>query len=137
MKILIVDDEEVSMHKLKAILSPFGECDTAASGEEGVEKIKAAEVPYSLVTMDVSMPGMGGQAAVEAIRYWEASNQKMGAKILMVTASQDMAAISASVKAGCDGYLFKPFTDDSVKQALAALGIRPKMGFKLKPPEPV
>lgn len=136
MKILIVDDEAVSMEKLKTLLAPFGDCDTATSGEDGVEKVKAAQIPYMLITMDISMPGMGGQAAVEAIRSWESAHQLAGAKILMVTSSQDMSAISSSVKAGCDGYLFKPFTDDSVKQALEALGVRPRLGLKLKPPEP-
>jgi two-component system, chemotaxis family, chemotaxis protein CheY len=140
MRILIVDDEEVSLAKLKTLLSAYGDCDTAASGPSAIELFKQAHAdsrPYALVTMDVRMPGMSGQEAVSAIRTWEKEKAQLGARIIMVTVVQDLASVSTSIKSGSDGYLMKPFTPESVRDALSALGlVKGKLSLKLKTPPP-
>lgn len=137
MRILTVDDEEVSKAKLKTLLATYGDCDTASNGSEALEMIKKASAdgrPYMLITMDISMPGMSGKEVVAAIRTWEQERRLAGARIIMVTASTEMLEISASMKAGCDGYLMKPFTPENVDETLDNLGIRLKLGLRLKPP---
>ena len=74
MGILVVDDDNVSLLKMKAILSHYGEVDLVESGVEGLERIKNAyeqKMPYNFCTMDIEMPGMDGMETVEKIRTLE------------------------------------------------------------------
>lgn len=72
MKILLVDDNEISLELQKLI---FESCsltvDTAMSGEEAVELARQGE--YSLIFMDVNMPGMDGFSASKCIREFNGS----------------------------------------------------------------
>lgn len=66
-RILIVDDEEAVRMTLQRWFSSRGfEVDTASDGVEAVERCSNAT--YDVVTMDLDMPRMDGQAAIEAIR---------------------------------------------------------------------
>ena len=141
MRILIVDDEAVSLTKLQTLLASYGECDTATNGQQALTLFKQAHAdgrPYGLITMDIRMPDMSGQQTVAAIRTWEKDKAQVGARIVMVTAVQDLAAVSTSIRSGSDGYLMKPFTPENVRDALAALGLaKGKLSLKLKqPPTP-
>ena len=125
MRILIVDDEFVSLKKLSLLLDDIGSCDTASSGEEALEMFITAEQennPYELITLDIDMPGMSGTETVAKIRSYE---EEMGiaslhtsVKVLMVTAMGDGKNIIGSFKGGCEGYLKKPFTRASIEKGL-------------------
>ena len=125
MRILVVDDEFVSLKKLSLLLDDIGTCDTASSGEEALEMFIAAEQvnsPYELITLDIDMPGMSGTETVAKIRKYE---EEMGiaslhtsVKVLMVTAMSDSKNIMASFKGGCEGYLKKPFSRESIEKGL-------------------
>jgi len=66
-KILVVDDEENIRDLFKSELTDEGyDVVTAGSGEEGLAYFER-EVP-DLVTLDIKMPGIGGIAALRAIR---------------------------------------------------------------------
>lgn len=66
-RILIVDDEDaVRMTLQRWFMSRGFDVDTAADGAEAVEL--CSQGSYDVVTMDLDMPRMGGQAAIEAIR---------------------------------------------------------------------
>ena len=64
-----------------------------------------------------------GQEAVAAIRKLELARGIVTAadevKILMVTAMTDGRNIMASFRTGCEGYITKPFTKESLGKALA------------------
>ena len=125
MRILVVDDEFVSLKKLSLLLDDIGTCDTASSGEEALEMFITADQensPYELITLDIDMPGMSGTETVAKIRSYE---EEMGiaslhtsAKVLMITAMADSKSIMASFKGGCEGYLKKPFTRESIERGL-------------------
>ena len=132
MRVLVVDDEYVSRTKLKALLSPCGDCDAAPSGEFGLKMFEQAHeesVPYDLVTMDIDMPGMNGRDVVQKIRQWERGQRNYQAgsevKILMVTASTNPKDIVSSFQEGCEWYLIKPATPRNVRGAFAKLGLPP------------
>lgn len=132
MRILVVDDEYVSRAKLKAILSEYGDCDVAPSGEIALEMFKKAHeesLPYELITLDIKMPGMDGRQVLSAIRNWEKEREcfktKTEAKILMVTILGDKESVMGSFRENCDGYLVKPITPENVRRELAKIGISP------------
>ena len=64
--ILIVDDKKENILPLKRILELHSlSVDSAESGEEALKKI--LKVSYSLIIMDVQMPGMDGFEVVETL----------------------------------------------------------------------
>ncbi len=137
MRILIVDDEVVSLMKLKTLLASYGECDTAASGPQAMEMFKKSHEehkPYSLVTMDINMPGINGRDVVALIREWEENRQLPKTKIVMVTVMGDVKSVVSSMKTGCDAYLVKPFTPESVAEVIGKLSVKPKLGLRTRPP---
>ncbi len=128
MRILIVDDEFVSLQKLTLLLKSRGVCDAATSGEQAFEMFCQAfetHEPYDLVTLDVNMPGLSGPEVLQKIRRFEEEHNssclKTRAKIMMVTAMSDGKTIMASFKEGCEGYLTKPFNKEEIEKSLAAL----------------
>ena len=129
MRILIVDDDYVSRTKLKVILSGHGDCDAVANGQLAVAMFQAAheeKVPYDLITMDIAMPGMSGQDAVREIRSAESSLAVGGeekVKILMITAKKDMKNVAESYYEGCEGYVTKPITPESIAGSLKEIGL--------------
>lgn len=129
MKILVVDDEMVSRKKMQKIMQNFGECQTADSGKAAVEAYTEAILarqPFRLITLDVSMPDMGGTDVLALIRTHERNNaiaQKERVKILMVTSHADQETVITSITGGCDDYIKKPFSMERVAQTLKKVGL--------------
>ncbi|MBF0427990.1 MAG: response regulator [Magnetococcales bacterium] len=71
MNILIVDDNAINRKILWEYLKSYGQCDMASNGVEAVEQFEAELAtgnPYDLVLMDLMMPRMNGQNALNKIR---------------------------------------------------------------------
>lgn len=131
MKILIVDDENISRNILLAKMTHMGTCvavDSAKKALAEIDKAKAEKQPFDVITLDVSMPGMGGQELLEYIRKKEVQDKipkKDRVKILMITARMNMGTINACIKRGCNGYLTKPVSHVQLVQSLSNLGFEP------------
>ena len=65
--------------------------------------------------LDVRMPGSGVAAA------WEIAARVPGAKIVMLTVSDDDADLFAALRAGADGYLLKTMNLKRLPDALAGV----------------
>ena len=130
MRILVVDDDFVSRTKVAAMLKNYGPCDVASDGSEALKLFEAAHMalsPYGLITMDIEMPGMSGQDAVNKIRETEAAlnvENACAAKIIMVTGKTALKEVSSSYYQGCNGYLTKPMTPSLMTAALEEVGIK-------------
>lgn len=130
MRILVVDDDYVSRSKLAVLLASYGQCDPSPNGEIAIKLFEEAHkemVPYDLVTMDIEMPGMNGEAVVAELRRIEETLQvpsQEAVKILMVTVKHAIKDVSASYYQGCNGYLTKPTTPEGLQQALKDVGIK-------------
>jgi two-component system chemotaxis response regulator CheY len=118
-KIMIVEDSSL----MRSVISNFikkqtTEIDiiTAANGEEAVQKY-ISEKP-NLVFMDIKMPGMDGVTALEKIKQNDA-----GAKVVMCTSLKEPEQEERSKKAGCVGYIMKPFSSQDITDALKNNGI--------------
>ena len=71
-KILVVDDSEIARQGLEAQLAGFGaEVVVAARGEDGLVALHDAQLaglPFDLLIVDQSMPGLGGFELAELVR---------------------------------------------------------------------
>ena len=130
MRILIVDDEFVSLQKLSLFLKDKGSCDAATHGQQAYDMFCQAlkvKVPYQLVTLDFELPDFNGSEVLKKIRQFEKENgitsKAERVKIIMMTSKNDGPSIMASYSGGCDGYLTKPYSKEDVMLGLATLGL--------------
>jgi CheY-like chemotaxis protein len=78
----------------------------------------AAGEPFSLILMDVHMPGSDGIAAARRIRAAEAEQGLARTPIIALTANALEEEREACRLAGMDGFLTKPLDRERLKAAL-------------------
>ncbi|QTA83947.1 Signal transduction response regulator, receiver domain-containing protein [Desulfonema limicola] len=128
-KILIVDDEFILRRFAREILSRFGECDIAVSGQEALaafEKAHENNNPYDLITMDIMMPDLTGIEVLKNIRNWEKKHNipdKKQVRVIMITGSQDKIDFLHSFQQGCEAYVLKPYYPEHLLEAVKKLGL--------------
>jgi DNA-binding NarL/FixJ family response regulator len=101
-RILVVDDHPLTRDALAGLLAQHGfdVVGTAASGEEAVERSR--ELQPQLVLLDLTMPGLGGLAALPLVR--EAAP---AAEVVVLTAAEDDNSLLQAIRGGAAGYLLK------------------------------
>lgn len=107
--ILIVDDKKENILPLKKILELHSlSVDSAESGEEALKKI--LKVNYSLIIMDVQMPGMDGFEVVETLA---GSNRTKDIPVIFLSAvNKQKKFISRGYESGGVDYITKPVDSD-------------------------
>ncbi len=114
MKTLIAEDDFTSRLLLQEFMQPYGPPHIAVSGTEALEAVRAAleaGKPYDLMCLDIMMPEMDGQRALEEIRLMEKEKEIAGAdrmKIIMTTSLGDRSNVITAVQHQCDSFLIKP-----------------------------
>ena len=105
MKILLVDDEPVNLALLAKILKDVKiDIFKARTGEEAISEVK--ENDFSLILMDVVMPGMDGFETVQKIRKM---NTGKFVPIIFLTALSDQKdQIYKGYESGAVDYIIKP-----------------------------
>ncbi|MBF0101006.1 MAG: response regulator [Desulfobacterales bacterium] len=132
MKILVVDDELVSRKKMHKIMEGIGECISVESGKQAIRSFKEAweeGVPFEVISLDIFMPDMSGIEVLTKIREVEKEKQvpkEKQVKIMMVTSYSEKDIVIASLKAGCDNYVVKPFNSEKVRAKLIGMGLNIK-----------
>lgn len=107
--ILIVDDQRENIVPLKKILELHNlQSDSAGSGEEALKKILRKE--YSLIIMDVQMPGMDGFEVVEILA---GNNRTKDIPVIFLSAiNKEKKYISKGYETGGVDYITKPVDPD-------------------------
>ncbi|MBN2093022.1 sigma-54-dependent Fis family transcriptional regulator [candidate division KSB1 bacterium] len=106
LKILIVDDEVLFSKQISRWLeSENYSIEIATSGEEALEKVKFR--PYSLILLDLCMPGMGGFDVLKFLRrdYPEIC-------VIVLTASADVETTKRALREGAADFFEKPVNFD-------------------------
>ena len=115
--ILVIDDDSEIRYSLDRVLTSRGySVATAASGEEGLETVKAT--PPSIVFLDIRMGGMSG---IETLQHLRSAAPKL--PIILMTAYGTAQTAIEAMKYGAFDYIMKPFDPDRVI-ALAESAIR-------------
>lgn len=109
---LVVDDSPDIQRLLAHYLKSAGHrVFSAGTGEEALEALQ--NYPVSLVLMDIEMPGMGGQQALEHLR---AQGRKL--PVLALTGHSEPALHQALLDAGFDQVITKPVRRDTIWAAM-------------------
>ena len=113
-RILLADDHAMVRLGFRLLLEGAGAIvvGEAESGESALRLF--AELTPDLLVMDVSMPGIGGLAALERLMAWEPK-----AKVLMLSAHHDDVVPVRALRLGARGYLCKRATPDEFLRAVA------------------
>lgn len=107
--ILIVDDMQANIIALKKVLELHSlEVDSAESGEEALKKI--LKYDYSLIILDVQMPGMDGFEVAETLG---GSNRTKDIPVIFLSAvNKQKKFISRGYETGGVDYITKPVDPD-------------------------
>jgi CheY-like chemotaxis protein len=114
--VLIVDDMNTNLFVAKGLMAPYGlKIDTALSGYECVDKIKAGTV-YDIVFMDHMMPGMDGVEATQLMREHGYTHP-----VVALTANAIIGKESEFLKSGFDDFIAKPIDTAQLNKVLNKL----------------
>ena len=103
-KILIVDDSVVQTAQLKSILEDEYSVTTAYTAEEGLRR--ASNENYSLILLDVVMPGMDGFTLLKKLQE-EIVTQSV--PVILITSLSDVEHEQYGLILGAVDYITKPF----------------------------
>jgi two-component system, NarL family, response regulator NreC len=115
--ILLVDDHKVLRDGLRYLLET--EPDLAVVGEASTAE-QAIELANSLlpdiIVMDLNLPDISGLEAIKRIRQ-----QNQRSRIIVLSMHSRREFVVPAIEAGCDGYVPKSSTHNSLLQAIRAV----------------
>ena len=107
-KILIVDDELIMRESLAGWLERDGhDVETAASGEEALQKLK--EYHFEILLVDIKMEGMSGLDVLTQVKESDPD-----VAVVMITAYGSISTAIEAMKNGAVDYLLKPFDPNAL-----------------------
>ncbi|MGB6606881.1 MAG: sigma-54 dependent transcriptional regulator [Atribacterota bacterium] len=108
-KILVIDDEQNIRKMLTRVLSPEGFI--VKEADNGLEALKRLqEENYSLVLLDLKMPGLNGIETLKEIR-----ENDLNLPVIMMSAYGSIPEAVEAMKLGALDYLIKPFDIEELK----------------------
>lgn len=111
--VLIAEDDDDNFFYLRVSIKAFDfNIIRAKNGREAVQLVKDNK-DVSLVLMDLKMPGMDGY---EATRQIKEINPAL--PVVAVTAYALAGDEMKTIKAGCDAYISKPFSRESILEVI-------------------
>jgi DNA-binding NarL/FixJ family response regulator len=113
-KVLLVDDHDIVILGLKALISRNHDIEIVAITNDGEETLaKAEELQPDVVVLDIDLPKISG---IEVTEYLTKNFPDI--KILLHTSFSDEAHIVAGFEAGASGYVPKTFKTEQLLEAI-------------------
>ena len=102
MRILLLEDD-FALHKaIKATLA-MGD-HAVESFYDGLVALENSSIPFDLYVLDINVPNVSGLEITQKIKSFNPN-----AKIIIISAYNDIKTIKQAYGVGCDDYLKKPF----------------------------
>lgn len=123
-KSLVIDDQVTARMLLKCLLEDLGEvveAGTAAVAIAAYRQALRSDRPFDVVCVDLGLPDRSGIDVVREIRAAETAQGLMpgdGAKVIVITASEDPEHEATAQRQHADAFLRKPLSYDGLRQAL-------------------
>ncbi|BBO82211.1 Fis family transcriptional regulator [Desulfosarcina ovata subsp. sediminis] len=107
-RIMVVDDELIIRESLAGWLERDGHhVETAASGEDALEKLTAAR--FDIMLVDIKMEGMSGLDLLKIV-----NDRDLDTAVVMITAYGSISTAIEAMKRGAVEYLLKPFDPEEI-----------------------
>lgn len=120
MRILVIeDDPTVGQYVKRGLEEHRWAVDLLTDGEEGERR--ASSEAYDLVVLDMRLPGKSGLDVLRALRA-----RGFERPVLVLTAQDAVDAKVATLRAGADDYVTKPFAFEELLARVEALARRPR-----------
>jgi two-component system invasion response regulator UvrY len=114
LRVMLVDDHAVVRMGFRLLLQGTPDIEVVAEADSGEEAVREfPDARPDVVVMDISMPGIGGLEAIGRILAREPS-----ARILVLSAHEDVMHARRVLKAGAAGYLTKRSAAEALIQAI-------------------
>jgi PAS domain S-box-containing protein len=121
MRVLVAEDNDINQQLMRDMAVTLGiEIEIAGDGEQAIEAVRQAaraKQGYSILFMDLRMPGMGGLEATRRLRDMGYSADEL--PIIALTANAYQDDIEACMKAGMQDHLAKPLRLNDLMKMLA------------------
>ncbi|HQQ16360.1 MAG TPA: response regulator, partial [Deltaproteobacteria bacterium] len=124
--ILVVDDEEIVLDLCRTMLAHLGyRVLTAKNGEEALERIHEHGEEIACVILDLTMPGMNGIDAFQAIK-----RMRGGIRVIMSSGFSEQEVSHLFGGASPEGFLKKPYELKSLRSEIERVlsKARPRTG---------
>jgi len=129
-KLLLIDDDQFSLAGMKALLEKQGfACESASSGEEGLQKISNAPNDFGVVIVDYQMAGWDGAETARRIL-----DIKKDIFILVHSGNTSQMAALATWRAGALGFIEKAQGPDYFVETVRAWARKYEENFLVAAP---
>lgn len=121
-KILLVEDNPLIQHVTQSLLTNAGfTVDVAGTGSEAIELF--APEKYNLIYMDIGLPDQDGYTVTQTIRAKEQAANAITTPIIALTAHGAVDIETFCGRAGMQGVISKPLTQEQAKDVWARYGL--------------
>ena len=125
-RLLVVDDDTELCSLVTRYLEAEGfQVDSVNQGQEGIERALSGK--YSLVVLDVMLPGLNGFDVLRRIRA------ESRVPVIMLSARAEDVERIVGLEIGADDYLAKPFNPHELVARIRAVSRRSRPGGTLDP----
>jgi CheY-like chemotaxis protein len=115
--ILIVDDESIVCSTASAALQHAGhKVETVSSGQAAIDLLSASGDRFSMVLLDLNMPGLNGEETFDAIRLLQPD-----LPIVICSGYSDAEIRSRFANKSINGFLQKPFRNRAICDTVSGL----------------
>jgi CheY-like chemotaxis protein len=115
--VLIVDDDDDTAQAMASLIAALGHNPIITYGPRGAVSSLNEALP-EIVLLDLNLPGVDG---LEVCRHIRRDPLTAEIPVVVVSADDDRARISAAYEAGANAYLVKPAMIEDVEETIARL----------------
>jgi two-component system response regulator len=119
--VLIIDDSADEVHLTERIIAksaPDISVEWAASGEQGLAKLRSGKKLPFLILLDLKMTGLGG---IDTLRQIRGDERLRSLRVAIVTNSDLESEEKNAMEAGADVFLRKAFDIDEFEKDINSL----------------
>lgn len=117
-RVLIADDDPLIRRLLSAAVTSEGFIPVVVEDGRAAFRMLQSDADFTAALFDMGMPGLNG---IDVIRHMRTERRLQRIPVMLITAEQDLKAMSDSFAAGAVAFLSKPLTLDKLQTALRML----------------
>jgi PAS domain S-box-containing protein len=115
--VLVVDDEPIVRKIAATSLKRYGyTVATAENGREGVERFRELHAELKIVILDMTMPVMGGEEALQRMRHINAR-----VPVILSSGYNEVEAVRRFTGKGLAGFIQKPYTAAALAEKIRTI----------------